>query len=100
MQASNLLLPFIFPESESTVSSLFPDKNIGNVFSILLVLCALFGKLLLLAFIFWGIKTNRIIHYLKNVHQRNTNHLKVIQATLDELKEEEKPPAPKGEQMI
>lgn len=83
------LLPFIFPESESTISSLFPDKNVGNVFSILLVFCALFGKLLLLSFIFWGIKTNRIIHYFKNVHQRNLNHPKVIQATLEELKEEE-----------
>lgn len=83
------LLPFIFPESESTISSLFPDKNIGNAFSTLLVFCALVGKLLLLAFIFWGIKTNRIIHYLKNVRQRNINHPKVIQATLEELKEEE-----------
>lgn len=94
------LLPFIFPESESTISSLFPDKNVGNAFSILLVFCALFGKLLLLIFIFWGIKTNRIIHYLKNVHHRNINHLKVIQATLEELKDEEKAPIAKDEQMI
>lgn len=83
------LLPFIFPESESSISTLFPDKNVGNVFSIILVFCALFGKLLLLSFVFWGIKTNRIIHYLKNVHHRNINHPKVIQATLEELKEEE-----------
>ncbi|MEM6966716.1 MAG: hypothetical protein AAF573_18270 [Bacteroidota bacterium] len=83
------LLPFIFPESESTISSLFPDPSVGNVFSILLVVSALFGKLLLLAFIFWGIKTNRIIHYLKNVHQRNSNHPQVIQQTLEALKEEE-----------
>ena len=82
------LLPFIFPASDSSLSNLFPDKSVGNAFSILLVFSALFGKLLLLAFIFWGIKTNRIIHYLKNVHQRSQNHPQVVQATLEELKEE------------
>ena len=80
------LLPFIFPETGSTINTLFPDPSIGNAFSILLVFCALFGKILMLGFIFWGIKTNRIIHYLKNVHQRNTNHTKLIQETLEELK--------------
>ena len=80
------LLPFIFPATESTISTLFQDPTVSNAFSILLVFCALFGKILLLGFVFWGIKTNRIIHYLKNVHQRNNNHTRLIQETLEELK--------------
>ncbi len=58
------LLVFIFPVDDYTLFSGAFAGALENIISMGLVFYALFGKILLLAFVAWSIDTNRIIKYL------------------------------------